>query len=182
MAAAIALDDGLHMQTISSDLVIRPLAGSDRERLAEAFSRLSEDTRRRRFGGLASRLGKRDLDRLTDLDHHEHEALVAVAPGSGRIVGVARYIALRDDPGAAEVAIAVNDEWQGRGIGRRLMRQLAERARDQGITRMLAYVGADNHPVLAWLGRAGAVTMAHDGEAIVFAIPLNRPGEERRAA
>jgi GNAT superfamily N-acetyltransferase len=182
MAAAIALDDGLRMQTITSDLVIRPMARADRERLAEAFSGLSEDTRRRRFGGLASRLGARDLDRLTDIDHHEHEALAAIAPGSGRIVGVARYIALPDDPGAAEVAIAVNDGWQGRGVGRRLMRRLAARARDEGITRLLAYVGVDNHPVLGWLGRAGGVTVAHDGEAIVFAIPLNCPGEQRRAA
>ena len=53
MAAAIALDDRLCMQTITSDLVIRPIALTDRERLAEAFSELSEDTRRRRFGGLA---------------------------------------------------------------------------------------------------------------------------------
>jgi GNAT superfamily N-acetyltransferase len=182
MAAAIALDDGLRMQTITSDLVIRPIARTDRERLAEAFLELSEDTRRRRFGGLANRLAARDLDRLTDIDHHEHEALAALAPGSGRIVGVARYIALPDDPGAAEVAIAVNDEWQSRGIGRRLTRRLAERARDEGMTRLLAYVGVDNRRVLDWLARAGGVALARDGEAIVFAIPLNRPGVDRRAA
>jgi GNAT superfamily N-acetyltransferase len=182
MAATIAVDDGLCMQTITSDLVIRPVARTDRERLAEAFSALSEDTRRRRFGGLASRLGARDLDRLTDIDHHEHEALAAVATDSGRIVGVARYVRLPHDPVAAEVAIAVDDGWQGRGVGRRLMRQLAERARDEGITRMLAYVGVDNGPVLGWLGRAGGVAVARDGEAILFAIPLGGSGAERRAA
>jgi ribosomal protein S18 acetylase RimI-like enzyme len=170
------------MQTITSDVVIRPIAVTDRERLADAFSQLTEDTRRRRFGGLASQLSARDLDRLTDIDHHAHEALAAVAAASGRIVGVARYIALPDDPGAAEVAIAVTDEWQRRGVGRRLMRQLAQRARRQGITHLVAYVGVDNGPVLGWLGRAGAVTIAHDGEAIVFAITLDPPGEERRAA
>ena len=154
----------------------------EEERLAEAFSELSEDTRRRRFGGLASQLGARELDRLTDVDHHEHEALAAVAPGDGRIVGVARYIALPDDPGAAEVAIAVDDEWQGRGLGRRLMRRLAERASDEGITRLLAYVGADNRPVLGWIARAGGVVTAHDGDAIAYTIPLDRPAEERRAA
>ena len=182
MAAAIAVDDGLCMQTITSDVVIRPIARTDRERLAEAFSELSEDTRRRRFGGLASRLGARDLDRLTDIDHHEHEALAAVATGSGRIVGVARYVRLPHDPGAAEVAIAVDDGWQGRGVGRRLMRQLAERARDEGITRMRDYDGVDNRPVLGWLGRAGGVAVARDGDAILFAIPLDGSGAERRAA
>src|SRR3954447_8616648 len=129
MAAALALSDRLRMQTITSDLVIRPIACTDRERLAEAFSALSEDTRRRRFGGLASRLRARDLDRLTEIDHHQHEAFVALIASSDRIVGVARYIALPDDPGVAEVAIAVNEDWQGRGVGRRLMRQLIERAR-----------------------------------------------------
>jgi GNAT superfamily N-acetyltransferase len=182
MAAATGLDDGLCMQTITSDVVIRPIARTDRERLAAAFSALSENTRRRRFGGLASRLTARELDRLTDVDHHEHEALAAVAPGGSRIVGVARYIALPDDPGAAEVAIAVDDEWQGRGLGRRLMRRLAERARDEGITRLLAYVGADNRPVLGWIARAGGVVTAHDGDAIAYMIPLDRPAEERRAA
>jgi GNAT superfamily N-acetyltransferase len=182
MAAATTLDDGLCMQTSSSNVVIRPIARTDRQRLAEAFSELSEDTRRRRFGGLASQLGARELDRLTDVDHHEHEALAAVAPGDGRIVGVARYIALPDDPGAAEVAIAVDDEWQGRGLGRRLMRRLAERASDEGITRLLAYVGADNRPVLGWIARAGGVVTAHDGDAIVYTIPLDRPAEGRRAA
>src|SRR5918911_725386 len=107
MAAAAAPEDGLCMQIVTPDLDIRPLASSDRKRLAVAFARLSEDTRRRRFGALARRLGERDLDRLTHLDHHDHEALAAVA--GGRIVGVARYIRLPHDPASAETAIAVQD-------------------------------------------------------------------------
>jgi GNAT superfamily N-acetyltransferase len=161
---------------------IRPLAPTDRDRLAAAFARLGEDTRRRRFRGLASQLGERELDRLMQIDHHEHEALAAIAPDSGAIVGVARYIALPHDPGAAEVAVAVDDEWQGRGIGRRLMRELVERARAEGVTRLLAYVGADNRPVLGWIARAGGVAEARDGDAIVYSIPVERPSEERRAA
>jgi GNAT superfamily N-acetyltransferase len=108
--------------------------------------------------------------------------LAALAPDGGRIVGVARYIALPHDSRAAEVAVAVDDEWQGRGIGRRLMRELVDRARAEGYTRLLAYVGADNRTVLAWIARAGGVTEAHDGDAIVYSIPLERPSEERRAA
>jgi|SRR5215218_8248570 len=152
------------------------------DRLAAAFARLGEETRRRRFRGLASRLGERDLDRLTQVDHHEHEALAAIVFDSGAIVGVARYIALPHDPGAAEVAVAVDDEWQGRGIGRRLMGELVERARAEGFTRLLAYVGADNRPVLGWIARAGGVAEARDGDAIVYSIPLERPTGERRAA
>jgi GNAT superfamily N-acetyltransferase len=164
------------------DVKIRPLAATDRDGLAAAFSRLSEDTRWRRFRGLASQLGDRELDRLTRIDHHEHEALAAIVRDSGQIVGVARYIALPDVPGVAEVAIAVDDEWQHRGIGRRLMSGLVGRARAAGITRLLAYVDRDNRLVLAWIARAGGVPLVHDGDAILYSIPLDRPAEERRAA
>jgi GNAT superfamily N-acetyltransferase len=161
---------------------IRQLAPTDRDGLAAAFSRLSEDTRWRRFRGLARQLGERELDRLTRVDHHEHEALAAIARHSGQIVGVARYIALPHDPHAAEVAIAVDDEWQRLGIGRRLMSELVGRARAEGVTRLLAYVDADNRLVRAWIARAGGVPVAHDGDAAVYSIPLDRPSEERRAA
>jgi acetyltransferase len=178
------------MQTTTSEFTdraanrveIRPLDPADRERLADAFSHLSEETRRRRFRGLASRLGPRDLDRLTQIDHHHHEALAALAPGTGRIVGVARFIALPDDSRAAEVAIAVDDEWQGRGIGRQLMSELVDRARAEGLTRLLAYVGAENRPVLSWIARAGGVGEAYDGDETVYSIALDRSADERRAA
>jgi GNAT superfamily N-acetyltransferase len=176
------------MQTLTHDIAsrtpigveIRPLAPTDRDRLAAAFARLGEQTRRRRFGGLASRLGERDLDRLTRIDHHHHEALAAIA--ADRIVGVARYIALPDDPEAAEVAIAVEDDWQGRGIGRRLMTELVDRARDAGVRRLLAYVGAENLPVHAWIDRAGGVAEARDGDSTLYSIPLADSVELRRAA
>ncbi len=104
------------MQSMTTDIrsqtarhiQIRPLTAADRERVAEEFSHLGEQTRRRRFGGLARRLSERDLDRLTDIDHHRHEAVAAIESDRNRIVGVARYIALPDDPGAAEVAVEVD--------------------------------------------------------------------------
>jgi ribosomal protein S18 acetylase RimI-like enzyme len=190
MAAASATDHAPDMQATTSDIrdraarrvEVRPLAPGDRDRLAQAFSRLSEETRRRRFGGLASQLAERDLDRLTQIDHHHHEALAAIAPGTGRIVGVARFIMLPDDPRAAEVAIAVDDEWQGRGIGRRLMSELVGRARAEGIARLLAYVRAENRPVLSWIARAGGVAEAYDGDETAYSIALDRPADDRRAA
>jgi GNAT superfamily N-acetyltransferase len=163
-------------------ITIRPLARADRNALARAFSRLSEETRRRRFGGLAARLSEHELERLTDIDHHEHEAFAVLAPGTDRIVGVARYIALPNDPGAAEVAIAVDDEWQGHGVGHRLIHELAGRARAEGITRWVAYVSSDNHQVLGWIERIGGVADTHEDGANVFTIPLDGFTEERSAA
>jgi L-amino acid N-acyltransferase YncA len=178
MAAAPAVHDRLAMHTtdfdIGCEIEIRPLTAADREGIANAFSHLSEQTRRRRFHGLATRLGERDLDRLTRIDHHGREALVAIAPDPARIVGVARYISLPRDPRAAEVSVAVDDQWQGRGIGRRLMSELVPMARAEGITRLLAYVGTDNVRIIGWIARAGGVAEVRDGDTVVYGIPLDR--------
>jgi hypothetical protein len=62
------------------------------------------------------------------------------------------------------------------------MSELVGRARAEGVTRLLAYVGADNQLVLGWIARVGGVPVARDGDATVYSIPLDRPGQERRAA
>ena len=156
-------------------------APSDRAGLAAAFAQLSDETRRRRFRGVAKRLGERDLDRLTRIDHHSHEALAAVAPDTGKIVGVARFIALADDPQAAEVGIAVDDGWQHRGIGRQLMDQLVARARAEGISRLVAYVNDENVPVLRWVRRAGGLAVARDGDETLYSFTVDAIEPEREA-
>jgi ribosomal protein S18 acetylase RimI-like enzyme len=178
MALTPAREEGALMPRVT----IRPLAPSDRAGLAAAFAHLSEETRRRRFRSMAKQLGERDLDRLTRIDHHGHEALAAVAPETGQIVGVARFIALADDPQAAEVGIAVDDEWQHRGIGRQLMDQLAARARAEGISRLVAYVNDENLPVLAWVRRAGGLAVARDGDETLYSFTIDAVEPEREAA
>jgi RimJ/RimL family protein N-acetyltransferase len=152
---------------------IRPLERDDRERLAAAFARLGEETRRRRFLSSASRLSERELDALTGVDHHSHEALAAVEPSTGQIVGIARYIRLPREHQGAEVAVAVDDGWQRRGIGRRLLTELADRARAEGITCLTAYVGSDNGAVRRWIARLGGVALGHDGDAILYSVSLD---------
>jgi ribosomal protein S18 acetylase RimI-like enzyme len=178
MAATRAREEGVAMPRVT----IRPLAASDRAGLAAAFARLSDETRRRRFRGVAKRLGERELDRLTRIDHHGHEALAAVAPHTGQIVGVARFIALSDDPQAAEVGVAVDDEWQHRGIGRQLMDHLVARARAEGISRLVAYVNDENLPVLAWVRRAGGLAVARDGDETLYSFTIDAVEPEREAA
>jgi ribosomal protein S18 acetylase RimI-like enzyme len=178
MATTRARKEGVAMP----DVTIRPLAASDRAGLAAAFAHLSDDTRRRRFRSVAKRLGERELDRLTRIDHHAHEALVAVAPDTGQIVGVARFITLADDPQAAEVGIAVDDEWQHRGIGRQLMDQLVARARAERISRLVAYVNDENLPVLAWVRRAGGLAVARDGDETLYSFTIDAAEPEREAA
>src|SRR5436309_1309354 len=116
-----------------SQITIRPIGPDDRQDLADGFARLSPETRYRRFFGPVARLRERDLDYLTQIDHHHHEALVAVDDATGDGVGVARYVRIAD--GVAEPAVVVVDDWQGRGVGGALLSALVDRAREEGVTR-----------------------------------------------
>jgi RimJ/RimL family protein N-acetyltransferase len=129
------------------ELLVRPISSADRERLAEAFERLSPESRYRRFFAPLERLSEQDLRYLTEVDHHDHEAMVAIEPGTDWIIGVARFVR-SDDPAEAEVAVVVGDPWQGRGVATLLLDRLVERAREEGIDHFVALVLSDNTDAL----------------------------------
>jgi RimJ/RimL family protein N-acetyltransferase len=135
---------------------VRPIEASDAPALLAGFEVLSERSRYRRFFSPMSHLSDAMLHYLTDVDHHDHEALVAFDRTSGQMVAVARYVRDRQhDPKAAEVAMTVADEWQGHGIGTRLMGRLAERAREENVERFTAFVLSNNHDMIDLLERLG---------------------------
>jgi GNAT superfamily N-acetyltransferase len=136
-------------------LRVRPIVPADREPLADAFDRLSDRSRRQRFLAPKPRLSARELDYLTDVDHVTHEALVAIDETTGDIVGVGRYATGGAGGAAADMALAVVDAWQRRGIGHALAARLVERARANGITRLTGTALADNLLVRALLDRLG---------------------------
>jgi RimJ/RimL family protein N-acetyltransferase len=138
---------------------VRPLESSDRDALATMFERLSEASRTQRFLGPKPILSDRDLERFTDVDHLNHEALAAIDRVDGSIIGVARYIRSASRPEFAEVACEVVDEWQGRGVGCRLAAALLGRARASSIRRLTASVFSDNLAALALLRRFGFATV-----------------------
>ena len=106
----------------------RPIHADDKPALLRFFDRLSAESRRRRFLGPKPRLTTRELAFLTEVDQCSHVALVAV-DRNGAIVAVARYNAWSDRPGHAELAVAVVDEWHGRGLGSALTRDACSRTR-----------------------------------------------------
>jgi GNAT superfamily N-acetyltransferase len=136
-------------------LRVRPIVPADREPLADAFDRLSDRSRRQRFLAPKPRLSARELDYLTDVDHVTHEALVVIDETTGDIVGVGRYATGGAGGAAADMALAVVDAWQRRGIGHALAVRLVERARANGITRLTGTALADNLLVRALLDRLG---------------------------
>jgi GNAT superfamily N-acetyltransferase len=148
-------------------LLIRPITAADKQRLAEGFRRLSERSRYRRFLSPHQRLSEAELRYFTEVDHHDHEALIAIDPDSDAGVGVARYVRSDSEPSAAELAVAVVDDWQGRGVGGRLAAALADRARAEGITSFTALVVADNQLMLNLLHDLGPVRVVHTELGIV---------------
>ena len=136
----VVLADGL-------ELLLRPVRPNDKGRLEQAFKRLSPETRYRRFFAPLESLSDQDLRYLTEVDHHDHEAIAAVNPENGMIVGVARFVR-SDDPTEAEVAVVVGDPWQGHGVATALLQQLVGRARAEGIDHFVALVLSDNTDAL----------------------------------
>jgi RimJ/RimL family protein N-acetyltransferase len=165
--------------TSSTQILVRPVTPADAALLQDAFDHLSLESRRRRFHSAGVRLTNADAQRLATVDHQTNEALAAIEPVSGAIVGVASYAALVREPGVAEVAVAVVDDWQRQGIGRELVHVLLEHASANGFDRVIAYVDAENNLVLDWLARAGAV--ASPGQAGLYTLAIE-PTALRRAA
>jgi len=143
---------------------LRPIEPGDKDALAAGFQRLSPESRYRRFFAPLSRLSGTDLRYLTEVDHCNHEAIIALEPSAEEAIGVARYVR-SEDPAEAEVAVTVVDDWHGRGVATALLERLVERARGEGIERFLALVLDENEAAIELLKQVA------DGDA-----------EERRSA
>jgi RimJ/RimL family protein N-acetyltransferase len=153
---------------------IRPIRPEDREALAAGFERLSPESRYRRFFAPVARLRERELDYLTIVDHHDHEALVAFDEATGEGIGVARFV--RTEPDVAEPAIVVADDWQGRGLANHLLDALVDRAREEGVRRFVAPVLAENTAAIRILERLGDTTREQMGREVQLSIALPEPG------
>lgn len=128
---------------------------------------MKPESRYRRFFSLMPSLDARQLRYLTEVDHHSHEALIALDPRTEDALGVARFVRSRDDPATAEVAVAVVDDWQGRGLGSALLHAVASRARGEGIERFSASVLAHNQVVLHTLRVLGDVHVTNQEGGVV---------------
>jgi RimJ/RimL family protein N-acetyltransferase len=160
---------------------IRPIRSDDREALAEGIRRLSPESRYRRFFSPIERLSDEQLSYLTDVDHHDHEALVAVEPETERGIGVARFVRSESDAEVAEFAVAVADDWHNRGVGSALIHRLTERAREEGIRRFSGSILEENRPMLELADELGDVHV-RDRSAGAVDIEVELPEEGIGAA
>jgi len=134
---------------------IRALRPDDRADLLEAIGRTGAESLFRRFFVLKRAFTEKEIEFFLNIDFIAHVALVAVVEQEGRsmLVGGGRYMVVQ--PGKAEVAFAIVDQYQGQGIGARLMHHLAEIARIRGIRELIAEVLPDNIPMLKVFEQSG---------------------------
>ena len=153
-----------------SSVVIRPLEPEDRDLLRSGFEGLSDRSRYLRFQTPLAELSEEQLSYLTAVDHHDHEALLALDPGTDDAIGVARFVRVSDN--VAECAIVVADDWQNRGLGSELLERLVERAHDEGVERFTALVLAENADALRLLERLGDTVRQSEGSQLELEIEL----------
>lgn len=127
-------------------VLIRPIERRDARAKREFIVALSPEARRARFLCQIDSPSEALVNALTDIDHVNDVAFVAIVreDGSDRIVGTCRYYAVDAGRSRCETAVAVLDDWQGQGLGTAMMRHLIDIARDRGIRRMRSVDSARN--------------------------------------
>ena len=155
-----------HVRLRSGDeVLVRSLRPDDQAGLGAMFEELSSSSRYQRFLGGKPAVSAQALRRLSEVDHRDHEALVAVTDdgddgGGGKVIGEARWVRDGDDGAVAEMAITVADDWQQCGLGTALAHDLAQRAAEEGVERFSAEVLTDNAGIRRLVEHVGEVDRA----------------------
>jgi RimJ/RimL family protein N-acetyltransferase len=161
-------------------VTLRPFRPGDGGLLVAGFARLSPESRYRRFLTPLPRLTDSMLAFLTSVDRTNHHAWGAIVdePGGEFGAGVVRWVRTKADPGVADMAVTVIDDYQGRGLGGLLLDVAVFDAFAFGVDRFEGTVLADNLPSRRMLAREGATFRPEGGGVLGFTVPL-RPRVER---
>ncbi len=145
----------------------------DRQRFLNGFERISARTNINRFHTFKKRFSEDELRYLLVIDNVDHLAVGAVdcqRPDIG--IGLARYVRLKNDQAMAEAAIIVIDDYQGKGLGGILYKELMRLAEKNNIQRLHNIVGKDNRSMLALLKKLGARKTAEHEQDYEFVLDL----------
>jgi acyl-CoA hydrolase/RimJ/RimL family protein N-acetyltransferase len=151
-----SIEDAVESLAAGGAIRIRLLRMADEEGLQDLFYRLSDESTYQRFMTHKKRHPHEELANLVDVDQESSMALVATLEGaeSRELIAMARYDV---DPATrfGDVALVVLDAWQGKGVGTRVFRRLAEIGRARGLNGFVADVLADNGRMLALFNKSG---------------------------
>jgi len=131
------------------DVTIRPIRPEDAEIEQDFIRNLSDEAKYFRFMHAVHELTPEMLVRFTQIDYHREMALIAVTWEDGKEIehGVVRYVT-NPDQNSCEFAIVISDEFQGHGIGQRMITRLMEIARSRGLDLIEGEVLTANHRML----------------------------------
>jgi acetyltransferase len=152
---------------------VRPVAPTDAERIQALVRSLSLESRRARFFAPVRELSRTQLERMTELAFPGAVGIVAETVDARRdLLAIAQYAADGDGP---EFAVVVADAWQGRGVGRRLVAQLAALAGVAGFAVLRGFVLRSNAAMIG-LARALGFSVSADGDPALYRLvkPLDR--------
>ena len=157
-------------------VLLRPVLPEDRQRLQNGLLLMSAESRYQRFFSPMPGLSEEQLGYFTKVDQVNHVAWIALdpsAPGQPGL-GIARFIRYPDEPRMAEVAFAVIDAFQARGLGSALLATLYLVAQAHDIETLRAVVLIDNGTVAAWLRRLGALGKQGSDGVMELDLPVHR--------
>jgi RimJ/RimL family protein N-acetyltransferase len=168
-------------------LLLRPIGPDDRDRVAALFDRLSPQSRYRRFLSPKPEVTPRELERLANVDHTNHEAIAAVDPRDDSIVGVARYVRDEDGGDVAEGAIEVADAFRRMGIGTALASLTIQHPHANGLTSLTATTRWENRaarglPATPRISCAPELRRRNRARAQARRVQLSRGGVRARKA
>jgi RimJ/RimL family protein N-acetyltransferase len=166
-------------------VTLRPIVPGDRKELLDAFERLSHESRYSRFMAPMKALSDGMIERAVNPAAGREFALVALTAAGGEedIVGGARY-AVEPDGESCEFAVAIADDWNGVGLGSRLMRELIRAAQARGLKRMHGFVLSQNSAMLGLAQRLGfSVGPSSEGPTVkLVSLDLGQGGAGPAAA
>jgi len=158
-----------------AEVLFRPVRPTDEQALSEMLYSLSPDSVRKRFFTHTTTFPHKDVQQLTNIDYEQNLAIVATVPGpqgEDELVGIGQYFL---DPRnmTAEVAFVVQDDWQDRGLGSLLLKNLAQIAVQRGVKRLDAKCLPENKAMLAVFQNSGyPVRTEFDGETYTIELDL----------
>lgn len=150
-------------------ITIRPIRPEDAEMEQEFVKNLSDESKYSRFMDTLRELTQSMLVRFTQIDYDREMALIATLPGpDGKPlqIGVGRYVT-NPDGETVEFAIAVADDWQKHGVGRKLMTALIESARQKGFRAIVGDVLAMNSKMFRLMASLGFTIHPHPEDPAV---------------
>lgn len=150
-AQSVTLKDG-------TQVVIRPIQPDDADHLQDTFDHLSMETIYLRFLSFKKELPDEEARYLATVDYDTRMAFVALCEKNGRdiLIGVARYVLLdTNHPKMAESAVVVQDEYQGRGLGKLLLKRLLIYAHAKGIRHLRGNLQVGNTRMLDLVKHSG---------------------------